>query len=74
MLSGNAAGVRVVVHERETMPSPATEGFDIPPGFSTSIGMRVSKRERLGKPHGSCRYIIIIMYLIHIQNHLSVLI
>ena len=52
---GNAAGVRVIVHEYGTLPFPVDEGIDIPPGFSTSLGMRVTKYVRLPQPYGECK-------------------
>ena len=51
----NAGGVRVVIHTPGTRPSPQDLGFDIPPGYSTSIGVRALKHERLGTPYGACR-------------------
>ncbi|KAK2162126.1 hypothetical protein LSH36_103g02009 [Paralvinella palmiformis] len=51
----NAAGVRVVIHPPDTRPSPQDLGFDIPPGFSSSIGVRALRHQRLGSPYGSCR-------------------
>lgn len=52
---GNAAGVRVVVHEYGTLPFPVDQGIDIPPGFSTSLGLRVTKYVRLSQPYGECQ-------------------
>ena len=39
-LSGDMAGIRLVVHAQERMPFPEDEGITISPGHSTSIGMR----------------------------------
>ena len=52
---GNAAGVRVVIHRTNSRPSPIDHGQDIPPGFSSSLGMTVGMTERLGEPYGFCR-------------------
>ena len=51
---GNAAGARVIVHPPNTRPSPVDQGFDIPPGFSSSVGVKVIRYERLGDPYGTC--------------------
>ncbi|CAH1782518.1 unnamed protein product [Owenia fusiformis] len=50
----NAAGARVMIHAPNTMPSPTDQGFDIPPGFSSSVGVSVSTRTRLGEPYAKC--------------------
>lgn len=47
-------GVRVVVHPPDTKPFPLTEGYDIPPGYSVSLGLRPRKNIRVGRPHGVC--------------------
>lgn len=47
-------GVRVTIHNPGTLTSPITQGFDIPPGYSTSVGLQASKIERLGQPYGNC--------------------
>lgn len=52
---GNAAGVRVVIHPPDTYPSPIDHGFDIPPGYSSSVGVGVSKYWRLGLPYSECK-------------------
>ena len=52
---GNAAGLRLVVHPPNTLPTPVSTGIDIPPGYSSSIGIKVSKTERLTPPYGDCR-------------------
>ena len=39
---GNAAGVRVVVHPPNSRPSPMDQGFDVPPGYSSSVGLTVN--------------------------------
>ena len=35
----HSAGVRVIIHNRTTMPFPAEQGFTISPGEITYIGM-----------------------------------
>ena len=47
-------GVRVVVHPPDTEPFPFAEGFDVPPGFSASFGVRPRKNVRIGEPYGRC--------------------
>ena len=37
---GQAAGVRVVVHDQVKMPFPEEEGVLAQPGFMTSIGVQ----------------------------------
>lgn len=50
----HSAGVRVVVHAPNTMPSPVDHGFDIPPGYSSSIGLKAVLNTRLSEPYGNC--------------------
>jgi hypothetical protein len=52
--TGNAAGVRVVIHPPGTRPSPIDNGFDVSPGYSSSVGVKVLQQERLGEPFGPC--------------------
>lgn len=52
---GNSAGVRVTIHAPDTRPSPIDFGFDVPPGYSSSIGINVLKYVRLGPPYGRCK-------------------
>ena len=47
-------GIRVVIHPPGTKPFPFTEGFDVPPGFSASFGVRPRHIKRVGQPYGSC--------------------
>lgn len=47
-------GVRVVIHPPKTQPFPFTEGYDVPPGFSASFGIKPRKNIRIGSPHGNC--------------------
>ena len=47
-------GVRVVIHPPGTTPYPFTEGFDVPPGFSASLGIRPRRNIRVSPPHGNC--------------------
>ncbi|XP_078617329.1 epithelial sodium channel subunit alpha-like [Branchiostoma floridae x Branchiostoma japonicum] len=49
-----AAGVRVVIHQPGEWPFPADEGFDVGPGYSTSVGLRVTTIQRLGGKYGEC--------------------
>ena len=38
----SSEGVRVVIHPPDTQPYPHTEGFDVPPGYSATFGVKVS--------------------------------
>ena len=51
-----SAGVRTQVHAPNTMPSPADHGFDVPPGYSTSVGLKAILHSRLPSPHGNCTF------------------
>lgn len=51
-----SAGVRTQVHAPNTMPSPADHGFDVPPGYSTSVGLKAILHSRLPHPHGNCTF------------------
>ncbi|XP_066274107.1 amiloride-sensitive sodium channel subunit alpha-like [Branchiostoma lanceolatum] len=48
------AGVRVVIHSNDVFPFPESEGFDAPPGFLTSAGLRLTSINRLGGLYGDC--------------------
>ena len=52
--SGNNMGLRVTIHQPGTMPSPVDRGYDIPPGTSASIGIKLRRYQRLGGPYGPC--------------------
>ncbi|XP_052832380.1 FMRFamide-activated amiloride-sensitive sodium channel isoform X1 [Octopus bimaculoides] len=51
----HSAGVRVVVHPPSTMPSPVDHGFDVPPGYSSSVGLKTIMHARLSNPYGNCQ-------------------
>lgn len=53
--TANAAGVRVVLHEQDARPTPEDMGFDIPPGYSASVGLIVNRHQKLGEPYNPCR-------------------
>lgn len=48
-----ASGLRVLVHESETIPD-MSEGFNIPPGSETTISIDMEKYLRMNKPYGCC--------------------
>ncbi len=52
--SANVNGLRIVVHERGTLPPILDRGIDIQPGFSTNIGLSMKKHTRLNVPYGKC--------------------
>ncbi len=52
-LSGDQ-GARVVVHPPGSRPVPSAEGFNVPPGFSGSLGVHFRKTQNLGEPYGKC--------------------
>ena len=71
-------GVRVVIHPPGTIPFPFTEGFDVPPGFSASFGIRPQRIKRIGPPHGNCtnpyknattRYRVMLCQKMCLQRH-----
>ena len=47
-------GIRVVVHRKNTVPYPLTEGLDIPRGVSASLGLKLQENIRIRNPHGNC--------------------
>lgn len=51
---GNAMGLRVTIHQPGTRPSPLDRGYDVPPGYSASFGMRLRRYKRLGGAYGPC--------------------
>ncbi|KAK6994951.1 FMRFamide-activated amiloride-sensitive sodium channel-like isoform X1 [Biomphalaria glabrata] len=50
----HSAGVRLVVHAPGSMPSPVDHGIDIPPGYSSSVGLKAVLHSRLPEPYGNC--------------------
>nr|XP_011440507.2 FMRFamide-activated amiloride-sensitive sodium channel isoform X2 [Crassostrea gigas] len=52
----HTAGLRVQVHAPQTMPSPMDHGFDIPPGYSSSVGLKAVMNSRKPYPYGNCTY------------------
>ncbi|CAL1527011.1 unnamed protein product [Lymnaea stagnalis] len=50
----HSAGVRVVIHAPGSMPSPVDHGIDIPPGYSSSVGLKALLHSRLPEPYGNC--------------------
>ncbi|CAH1787668.1 unnamed protein product [Owenia fusiformis] len=51
--SGNI-GLRVTVHPKDTITFPKATGFDIPPGYASTITLKQHKIERLGLPYSEC--------------------
>lgn len=47
-------GARVVIHSPGTMPHPTADGYDIPAGFSVTIGVKARENVRIPPPHGNC--------------------
>ena len=47
-------GARIVIHPQDTEPHPTAEGYDIPPGFSATIGIKARENVRINHPHGNC--------------------
>ena len=52
----SSEGIRVVIHPPDTEPFPFAEGFDVPPGFSVSFGIRPRKNLRIKAPYGKLVY------------------
>nr|AAK20896.1 FMRFamide-gated and pH-modulated sodium channel [Lymnaea stagnalis] len=50
----HSAGIRVVVHAPGSLPSPVDQGIDIPPGYSSSVGLKALLHSRLSEPYGNC--------------------
>lgn len=48
------SGMRVQIHASNTLPTPAHNGFDVPPGYSTSVGLKTKTHSRLSYPYGDC--------------------
>ncbi len=53
--TGNIYGLRISIHEPGTPPNIQETGFEISPGFSTSIGLKQETFERLQTPESSCQ-------------------
>lgn len=47
-------GARIFVHPPNTLPTPASFGYDAPPGFSITLGVKARENVRIGEPHGNC--------------------
>jgi len=47
-------GARVVVHSPDTVPLPTIDGYDVPSGYSVTMGVRARENVRIGLPHGNC--------------------
>ena len=54
LASGRSA--RVVVHAPGTPPHFTAAGYDIPPGFSVTIGVKARENLRISEPHGNCTH------------------
>jgi len=52
--TAGADGARVIVHPPDVLPLPLEEGFDVPSGFSVSLGVRPKHNVRIGPPYGDC--------------------
>ena len=52
-LSGDQ-GARVVLHRHGSPPMPSEEGFNVPPGFSVSLGIKFQTTFVLGEPYSTC--------------------
>jgi len=52
--TAGADGARVIVHPPNVLPLPLEEGFDVPSGFSVSLGVRPKRNARIGPPYGDC--------------------
>jgi len=49
-------GFRVVVHTPDTQPFPFSESYEVPPGYSASLGVRPRRNVRVGQPYGNCAW------------------
>ena len=52
--TAGADGARVIIHPPNVVPLPLEEGFDVPSGFSVSLGVRPKRNARIGPPYGNC--------------------
>ena len=52
-LSGDQ-GARVVIHPPGSKPIPSAEGYNVPPGFSGSLGINIQRTINLGEPYSKC--------------------
>ncbi|XP_070543783.1 amiloride-sensitive sodium channel subunit beta-like [Ptychodera flava] len=48
------AGAVVLVHPPDIVPFPEEQGLELPPGFSASLGLRLSVIERIGGKYSDC--------------------
>ncbi|XP_077977440.1 epithelial sodium channel subunit alpha-like [Glandiceps talaboti] len=53
-LYGQAAGLRVLIHDQNTTIFPGDEGIDVPPGMKTSLGIEKSVDQRIGGKYSNC--------------------
>ncbi len=50
----NSEGIRVLIHEPKTFPTQTQLGFNIPPGESVSVLLKMSIKHRIGEPYNTC--------------------
>ena len=50
----SVSGLKVVIHERGTIPPILRNAIDVAPGTSTNIGLIMKKFKRLNVPYGNC--------------------
>ncbi len=51
----NSKSIRVVIHEKNTLPEPLKDAMEVMPGLSTSIGILQKKIERIDTQNSRCR-------------------
>ncbi|CAH1787807.1 unnamed protein product [Owenia fusiformis] len=52
--TSGSQGVRVVIHEKGTLPDPENDGFDIEEGHSVNAALSVNERQLMKAPWGEC--------------------
>ncbi|CAH1793107.1 unnamed protein product [Owenia fusiformis] len=52
--TSGSQGVRVVIHDRGTLPDPENDGFDIKAGNSVNVALSAKRRELMIPPWGEC--------------------
>ncbi len=52
--SDDSTSVRVVIHEKNTLPQPINDGIEIIPGMSSTIGIVQKKLVRINTPKSKC--------------------
>ncbi|CAH1797117.1 unnamed protein product [Owenia fusiformis] len=52
--TSGSQGVRVVIHEKGTLPDPENEGFEVESGHSVNVALSARRRDLMKPPWGEC--------------------